>query len=53
MVTVKQILKSKGSAAWTISPDASEYEALQLMAEKDIGALAVLEDEHRRYALDQ
>ena len=43
MITVKQILQSKGSAAWTISPDASVYEALQLMAQKDIGALVVVE----------
>lgn len=43
MITAKQILKSKGNAAWTISPEASVYEALQLMAQKDIGALVVVE----------
>lgn len=43
MITVKQILRSKGHAAWTISPDASVLEALQLMEQKDIGALVVVE----------
>jgi CBS domain-containing protein len=44
MVTVKQILKSKNNNVWSISPDASLYEALMLMAVKDVGALVVLED---------
>ncbi len=43
MYTVSQILKSKGQQIWSISPAASVYEALQLMAAKDIGALVVME----------
>lgn len=41
--TVRQILQNKGHTVWSIAPDASVYEALQLMAEKNIGALVVLE----------
>jgi CBS domain-containing protein len=42
MVTVRQILKNKGSQAWSTEPTATVYSALQLMAEKQIGALLVL-----------
>ncbi len=43
MTTVAQVLQEKGHSAWSISPDATVFDALQLMAEKDIGALLVLE----------
>ncbi len=43
MVTVAEILKQKGRNVWTISPEAKVIEALKLMAEKEIGALLVLE----------
>jgi CBS domain-containing protein len=42
MVTVRQILKNKGSQVWSVEPAAMVYSALQLMAEKEIGALLVL-----------
>lgn len=45
MQTVKQCLQSKGSHFWWISPDATVYEALVLMAEKNIGALLVMDRE--------
>jgi len=46
MVTVKQLLKSKNSSeVWSITPDASVYDALNLMSEKNIGALPVIEGE--------
>ncbi len=45
MVTVRQCLQSKGGEIWSIRPDISVYEALEMMAEKDIGALLVLEGE--------
>jgi CBS domain-containing protein len=41
-VTVRQILQTKGATIWSIAPQASVFEALALMAEKDIGALVVL-----------
>jgi CBS domain-containing protein len=44
MTTVAQILKSKPEqSVATISPEASVFEAVQKMAEKNIGALVVME----------
>lgn len=44
MMTVRQILKNKGSQIWSTQPDATVYAALQLMADKLVGALLVLAD---------
>jgi CBS domain-containing protein len=44
MPTVKQILAVKGNQIWSIEADKHVYDALQLMAEKDIGALLVFKD---------
>lgn len=44
MKTVKQILDGKGRTTWSVTPDASVYNALQLMADKEIGALLVLDN---------
>ena len=41
MQTVKELLDAKGHQVWSISPDASVYNAIELMAEKEIGALLV------------
>ena len=43
MTTVKQLLQTKGHDLWSITPDTSVHDALQLMAEKNVGALLVLE----------
>lgn len=43
MKTIRQILKGKGRKIWTITPGTPVYDALKLMAEKDIGALMVVE----------
>jgi CBS domain-containing protein len=45
MNTVRQLLEGKTTRLLSISPDASVFEALQLMAAKDVGALVVLEGE--------
>ena len=42
MITVRQLIQSKGSNVWTVAPDAPVYDALKLMAEKNVGALVVL-----------
>jgi CBS domain-containing protein len=42
MKTIRQILKVKGRKTWTISPSTHVFNALQVMAEKDIGALLVV-----------
>ena len=45
METIRQLLRKKGHTVWSVSPDATVYEALQLMAEKDIGAVLVMDGE--------
>ncbi len=40
---ISEILSSKGPQAWSISPDATVYDAIELMAEKNVGALLVTE----------
>ncbi len=45
MKLIKHILKAKGHDAWTITPDEPVYNALQLMAEKNVGALVVVRNE--------
>jgi CBS domain-containing protein len=45
MFTVREILQSKDSRLWTIGTTASVFEALELMAEKNIGSLLVMENE--------
>lgn len=44
MTIVKQLLHQKGGQVWTINPDAKVYEALQMMADKNVGALVVVEN---------
>ncbi len=43
MRRVKEILANKGTDIWSIGPDATVYEAIHLLAEKEIGALLVME----------
>jgi CBS domain-containing protein len=43
MQTIRQILKKKGRKTWTITPGTRVFDALQLMAEKDVGALLVVD----------
>lgn len=45
MKRVRDILTRKGTDVWSISPSASVYEAMKLMADKGIGALLVMEGE--------
>lgn len=40
--TVKMILDKKGGQVWSIDPDKSGFEALQILEEKNIGALPVV-----------
>jgi CBS domain-containing protein len=41
--TVRSILKNKGNHVWSLSPEATVYDAIALMAEKGVGALLVLD----------
>ena len=45
-LTVGQVLQSKGYDFWSIAADSTAYEALELMAYKNVGALLVMEGEH-------
>jgi len=40
--TVGSILQRKGTAVWSVAPDATVYDAVALMAEKGAGALVVV-----------
>jgi CBS domain-containing protein len=43
MKTVRQLLEAKGHEVWSVGPTDTVYQALQLLAEKDVGALLVIE----------
>ena len=42
MITVQQLLQGKGHDVWSVSPEDLVIDAMQLMAEKNIGALIVI-----------
>ncbi len=44
MKTVEDLLEKKSKDIWSIGPKATVYEALKVMGEKEIGALAVVEE---------
>jgi CBS domain-containing protein len=41
--SVRSILKEKSGNLWSVAPEAWVYDAIEIMAEKDIGALLVLD----------
>jgi CBS domain-containing protein len=41
--TVSQLLDKKGHEIWSVTPDASVYDAVKLMADKETGCLLVLD----------
>lgn len=45
MSAVRDILQTKGNTVWTITPEASVFEALGTMAEKNVGALVVVQND--------
>lgn len=45
ITTIRHILEVKGHDVWSVSPQASVYDALRMMSDKDIGALIVLEND--------
>jgi CBS domain-containing protein len=44
-ITIRHILEVKGFDIWTVGPQASVYDALRMMSDKDVGALIVTEDD--------
>jgi len=45
MSNIGKLLESKGTVIWSIKPDDSVFNAIKLMDEKGIGALAVIADD--------
>src|SRR6266542_2454649 len=41
--TIGEILNHKGAAVWSVSPDATVFDAITMMADKNIGALLVIQ----------
>jgi CBS domain-containing protein len=41
--TISEILHHKGTQVWSVSPESMVFDAIQLMADKNIGALLVIE----------
>ena len=48
MTTVGWILETKGHEIWSVSPDGTVYDAIKLMADKNLGALVVLEGDQMK-----
>jgi len=44
MQTIRKILSEKGSDIWSTTPGSTVFDALQVMADKDVGALPVLDN---------
>ncbi len=44
MPIVRDLIRTKGNQIWSISPDASVFDALEMLAEKKVGALLVMRD---------
>lgn len=43
MGTIRDLLRTKGTQIWTVTPNTSVLETLQIMTEKNVGALVVIE----------
>lgn len=43
MTTVQNLLRARPAALWTTTPEATVFDALRLMADKDVGALPVVQ----------
>lgn len=46
MATARKLLEGKGSAVHSVMADASVFEALGIMAERNVGALVVMDADH-------
>ena len=43
--TINEVLNQKGATVWRVSPSATVFEAIQMMADKNIGALLVTDQD--------
>lgn len=44
MITLQQFLQDKGAGTWSVSGGTTVFDALKLMAEKNVGALLVIDE---------
>jgi len=44
MITVREMIRKKGEEVWSVASDAKVFEALKLMADKNAGAVLVIND---------
>ena len=44
MISVREMVRKKGSEVWSVSSDTSVFEALKLMADKNAGAVMVIDN---------
>ena len=51
METVAEYLKKKGAAIYSVRPNTTVYGALELMAEKNIGAVVVTDEEGKLHGI--
>ena len=45
-ISVRDVLAGKGPGLWSVGPDSTVFEALQMLAARNIGAILVLEGTH-------
>ena len=45
MITLRQLLQSKGGGIWSVTSTSTVFDALRTMAEKNVGALLVIDEE--------
>ena len=45
MFTVHQLMQEKGEQTFSVSPKATVYDALQMMADKNTGAVMIVDDQ--------
>ena len=45
MSTVRDIIRAKSGEIWSVTPEISVYDAMTMMAEKNVGALLVMQAE--------
>jgi len=53
MKTVSELLQGKGGGVWSVAPESSVFSALKLMAEKNVGALLVMQSDALRGILSE
>lgn len=51
METVRELLDKKGREVYSVSPEATVYEALEVMAERNIGAVMVVDDSEKLHGI--